>query len=123
ASARIEIPIIFITGHGDIPMTVRAMKAGAIEFLTKPFRDQDLLDAVQVALERDKARHTTEDAAAALRAKFATLTPREQEVMACVTGGLLNKQVAAAVRITGNTRKVPRGSVRPKMGGKAVVRL
>src|SRR5215831_9902544 len=94
ASANIDIPIIFITGHGDIPMTVRAMKAGAIEFLTKPFRDQDLLDAVQAALDRDRMRHRDDDRIAALRAKFATLTPREQEVMACVAGGLMNKQVA-----------------------------
>ena len=123
ASARIEIPIIFITGHGDIPMTVRAMKAGAVEFLTKPFRDQDLLDAVQVALERDKVRHRSEDAITALREKFATLTPREQEVMACVTGGLLNKQVAAAIGITENTVKVHRGNVTRKMGAKSFAEL
>jgi FixJ family two-component response regulator len=123
ASAKIEVPIIFITGHGDIPMTVRAMKAGAIEFLTKPFRDQDLLDAVQVALERDKARHMNEDAATALRDKFATLTPREQQVMACVTGGLLNKQVAAAIGITENTVKVHRGNVTRKMGAKSFAEL
>jgi FixJ family two-component response regulator len=123
ANARIEIPIIFITGYGDIPMTVRAMKAGAVEFLTKPFRDQDLLDAVQVALERDKARHRSEDAIIALRDKFATLTPREQEVMACVTGGLLNKQVAAAIGITENTVKVHRGNVTRKMGAKSFAEL
>ena len=123
ASAKIEIPIIFITGHGDIPMTVRAMKAGALEFLTKPFRDQDLLDAVQVALERDKARHRSDDLIAALRAKFATLTPREQEVMACVTGGLMNKQVAAAIGITENTVKVHRGNVTRKMGAKSFAEL
>jgi FixJ family two-component response regulator len=123
ASARIEIPIVFITGHGDIPMTVRAMKAGAIEFLTKPFRDQDLLDAVQLALERDKARHRSADAIAALREKFATLTPREQEVMACVTGGLLNKQVAAEIGITENTVKVHRGNVMRKIGAKSVAEL
>ena len=123
ASASIEIPIIFITGHGDIPMTVRAMKAGAVEFLTKPFRDQDLLDAVQVALERDRARHRDEDAITALREKFATLTPREQEVMACVTGGLLNKQVAAAIGITENTVKVHRGNVTRKMGAKSFAEL
>jgi FixJ family two-component response regulator len=123
ASARIDIPIIFITGHGDIPMTVRAMKAGAVEFLTKPFRDQDLLDAVQLALERDTARHRNEDAIAGLREKFATLTPREQEVMACVTGGLLNKQVAAAIGITENTVKVHRGNVTRKMGAKSLAEL
>jgi FixJ family two-component response regulator len=104
-------------------MTVRAMKAGAVEFLTKPFRDQDLLDAVQVALERDKTRHRTEDAVAPLREKFATLTPREQEVMACVTGGLLNKQVAAAIGIAENTVKVHRGNVMRKMGAKSFAEL
>ena len=123
AADRTDMPIIFITGHGDIPMTVRAMKAGAVEFLTKPFRDQDLLDAVQLALERDKARHRSEDAAAALRARFSTLTPREQEVMACVTGGLLNKQVAAAIGITENTVKVHRGNVTRKMGAKSFAEL
>ena len=123
ASAKIEIPVIFITGHGDIPMTVRAMKAGAIEFLTKPFRDQDLLDAVQVALERDKARHRNADAIAALRAKFSTLTPREQEVMACVTGGLMNKQVAATIGITENTVKVHRGNLTRKMGARSLAEL
>jgi FixJ family two-component response regulator len=123
ASAKIEIPIIFITGHGDIPMTVRAMKAGAVEFLTKPFRDQDLLDAVQVALERDKARHRNQDLIAGLRAKYETLTPREQEVMACVTGGLMNKQVAAEIGITENTVKVHRGNVTRKMGAKSLAEL
>ena len=121
--ADIRIPIVFMTGHGDIPMTVRAMKAGALEFLTKPFRDQDLLDAVQVALERDKIRHRDDDKAAALRAKFATLTPREQEVMACVTGGLMNKQVAAEIGITENTVKVHRGNVTRKMGAKSLAEL
>ena len=95
--AKIKIPIIFITGHGDIPMSVKAMKAGAVEFLTKPFRDQDLLDAVQVALERARAAHANEKAVSGLRTKFETLTPREKEVMAWVTGGLLNKQVAAEI--------------------------
>src|SRR5215471_7507761 len=93
AKVGIHIPIIFITGHGDIPMSVRAMKAGAVEFLTKPFREQDMLDAIQVALEKDKARHEGEKVLSTLRLKFETLTPREQEVMAYVTGGLLNKQV------------------------------
>ena len=123
ASAKIEIPIVFITGHGDIPMTVRAMKAGAVEFLTKPFRDQDLLDAVQLALERDKARHRSQDLLAGLRAKYDTLTPREQEVMACVTGGLMNKQVAAEIGITENTVKVHRGNVTRKMGAKSLADL
>jgi len=119
----IQIPIIFMTGHGDIPMTVRAMKAGAVEFLTKPFRDQDLLDAIAVALERDKARHAGEKVLSALRTKFETLTPREQEVMACVTGGLLNKQVAAEIGITENTVKVHRGNLTRKMGAKSLAEL
>ena len=123
AKANIHIPIIFITGHGDIPMTVKAMKAGAVEFLTKPFRDQDLLDAIAVALERDKARHAGEKVLSALRTKFETLTPREQEVMACVTGGLLNKQVAAEIGITENTVKVHRGNLTRKMGAKSLAEL
>jgi FixJ family two-component response regulator len=123
ASANIEIPIIFVTGHGDIPMTVRAMKAGAVEFLTKPFRDQDLLDAIQLALDRDKSRHESRDIVTTLRTKFHTLTPREQEVMACVTGGLLNKQAAAEIGITENTVKVHRGNVTKKMGAKSLAEL
>jgi FixJ family two-component response regulator len=123
AKAKIEIPIIFITGHGDIPMSVKAMKAGAVEFLTKPFRDQDLLDAVQVALERAKASRASEKAISELRARFATLTPREQEVMAWVTGGLLNKQVAAEIGVTEITVKVHRGKVTRKMGAKSLADL
>jgi len=121
--AKIQIPIIFITGHGDIPMSVKAMKAGAIEFLTKPFRDQDLLDAIQVALDRARASHANEKAISELRAKFATLTPREQEVMAWVTGGLLNKQVAAEIGVTEITVKVHRGKVTRKMGAKSLADL
>ena len=121
--AKIQIPIIFITGHGDIPMSVKAMKAGAIEFLTKPFRDQDLLDAIQVALDRAQASHANEKALSELRAKFATLTPREQEVMAWVTGGLLNKQVAAEIGVTEITVKVHRGKVTRKMGAKSLADL
>jgi FixJ family two-component response regulator len=123
ARTRINIPIIFITGHGDIPMTVKAMKAGAVEFLTKPFRDQELLDAIQVALDRDRTRHRDEKAAAALRAKYEALTPREQEVMALVTGGLLNKQVAGEIGITENTVKVHRGNVTRKMAAKSLADL
>lgn len=123
ASAKIEVPIIFVTGHGDIPMTVRAMKAGAVEFLTKPFRDQEMLDAIQVALERDKARHEKEDVVATLRTKFDRLTPREQEVMTCVTAGLMNKQVAAKIGIAENTVKVHRSNVTKKMGAKSLAEL
>jgi FixJ family two-component response regulator len=123
ASANNVIPIIFITGHGDIPMSVKAMKAGAVEFLTKPFRDQDLLDAIQVALERARSRHESEQAVSELRAKFESLTPREKEVMAWVTSGLLNKQVAAEIGVTEITVKVHRGNVTRKMGAKSLADL
>jgi FixJ family two-component response regulator len=123
AAANIQIPIVFMTGHGDIPMSVRAMKAGAIEFLTKPVRDHDLLDAIRVGLERDRKRHEGEKSVSALRAKFDTLTPREQEVMACVTAGLLNKQVAARLGIAEHTVKIHRGNVTRKMGVRSVADL
>ena len=123
ASARIEVPIIFITAHGDIPMSVRAMKAGAIEFLIKPFRDQDLLDAIQVALDRDRARHESENMVSELRTKFETLTPREQEIMDCVARGLMNKEIAAQVGIAENTVKVHRGNVTRKMGARSLADL
>ena len=119
----IHIPIVFMTGHGDIPMTVRAMKAGAVEFLTKPFRDQDLLDAVQLALERDLSRIESEKAASGLKSKFETLTPREREIMALVASGLMNKQVAGKVGLSEVTVKVHRGRVMQKMGAKTLADL
>ena len=121
AKANIHIPIIFITGHGDIPMTVRAMKAGAVEFLTKPFRDQDMLDAVQLGLERDRARRESEKPRfAASGRSFDSLTPREQEVMAFVTAGLMNKQIAAEIGVSEITVKVHRGNVMRKMGARSL---
>jgi len=110
-----RIPIIFVTAHGDIQMTVRAMKAGAIEFLTKPFRDQDLLDAVQVALERDRARRQKEAGIAALRDRYESLSSREREVVAMVVSGFLNKQIAAEIGATENTVKAHRSRAMEKM--------
>jgi FixJ family two-component response regulator len=121
--ADIRIPIIFITGHGDIPMTVRAMKAGAVEFLTKPFRDQDLLDAVQIALERDRARRAENQALLEVRAHFESLTPREQQVIGFVTAGLMNKQIAAELGVSEITVKVHRGSVMKKMQARSLADL
>lgn len=115
AAANTQLPIIFITGHGDIPMSVQAMKAGAIEFLTKPFRDQDLLDAIQLGLARDRAWRESEQAIAELRGRYATLTPREREVMALVVKGRLNKQIAGEIGISEITVKVHRGQVMRKM--------
>jgi FixJ family two-component response regulator len=123
AKTKKQIPIIFLTGYGDIPMSVKAMKAGAVEFLTKPFRDQDLLDAVQTALERARGLHKDEQARSGLQARYDTLTPREQEVMAWVTGGLLNKQVAAEIGVSEVTVKVHRGKVTQKMGAKSLAEL
>jgi FixJ family two-component response regulator len=123
AKAGIHIPIIFITGHGDIPMTVRAMKAGAVEFLAKPFRDQDLLDAVQVALERDRSRRAEDKAVHDLRTRFESLTPREQEVIGLVTAGLMNKQIAAELEVSEITVKVHRGNVMKKMGARSLADL
>jgi len=121
--AEIHIPIIFVTGHGDVPMSVKAMKAGAVEFLTKPFRDQDLLDAVKVALERSRVSRTNEKVISELKTKFQTLTPREQQVMAWVTGGYLNKQIAAEIGVTEITVKVHRGNVMRKFGTKSLAEL
>jgi len=123
AEANSVIPIIFITGHGDIAMSVKAMKAGAVEFLTKPFRDRDLLDAIQVALERARSRNESENAVSELRAKFESLSSREQEVMAGVTSGLLNKQVAVELGVSEVTVKVHRGNVMQKMGAKSLADL
>jgi FixJ family two-component response regulator len=123
AKAKNEIPAIFITAHGDIPMTVRAMKAGAVEFLTKPFRDQDLLDAIQVALERDRTRRQREAEVAILRERLESLTPREREVLPQVVSGLLNKQVAAELGTTEATIKVHRSQLMRKMGADSLPEL
>ena len=114
-SSNIHIPIIFITGHGDIPMAVRAMKAGAVEFLTKPFRDQDLLDAIQVALDRDRARRSREHHMTALRSRLKLLTARERELLSWVVSGRPNKEIAAELGMSEITVKVHRGNVMRKM--------
>lgn len=121
--AGINIPIVFMTGHGDIPMTVKAMKAGAVEFLTKPFRDQDLLDAVQAAIERSLEQRAKSKSLIKLRTSFQSLTPREQEVIALVTAGLMNKQVAAELNLSEITVKVHRGNVMRKMGARSFAEL
>ncbi len=123
AKANVHIPIIFITGHGDIPMTVRAMKAGAVEFLTKPFRDQELLDSVGIALERDRARREQDSTVHDVKIHFESLTPREQEVMGFVTAGLMNKQIAAKLGVSEITVKVHRGNVMRKMGARSLADL
>jgi FixJ family two-component response regulator len=123
ARANINIPIIFMTGHGDIPMSVRAMKGGAVDFLTKPFRDQDMLDAVTVAIERDRKRRETDRIAAHLQVLLDSLTPREREVLALVSSGLMNKQVAAELGLAEITVKLHRGHIMRKMGAKSLADL
>jgi FixJ family two-component response regulator len=123
AKARILVPIIFITGHGDIPMSVKAMKAGAVEFLTKPFRDQELLDAIGIALNLDRTRRENAKAVSNLRALFESLTPREREVMALVTAGLMNKQIAAQLNVSEVTVKVHRGNAMGKMRARSLAEL
>ena len=123
ARADTHLPIIFITGYGDIPMTVRAMKAGAVEFLIKPFREQDLLDAVQLALQRDRDRRIRESAVFETRARFEALTHREQEVFGLVTTGLMNKQIAGELGVSEITAKVHRGNVKRKMGARSLADL
>jgi FixJ family two-component response regulator len=120
AAANIKLPIVFITGHGDIPMSVRAMKAGAVEFLTKPFRDQDLLDAIAVGIARDRAWLESDRILGELRARFETLSKREREVMQGVVAGRLNKQIAAELGISEITVKVHRAQVMRKMSAESV---
>jgi FixJ family two-component response regulator len=123
AEADIRIPIIFMTGHGDIPMSVKAMKAGAIDFLTKPFRDQDILDAVTKAIERDQERRVSEKGVTELRSRFDSLTSREREVMRLVAAGLMNKQIAGEFGITEITVKVHRGHMMRKMKARSLIEL
>lgn len=123
AKANIQTPIIFITGHGDIPMTVRAMKSGAIDFLTKPVRDQDILDAVQAAIERDRKRRDLNKTLSNVKSRFESLTSRERNVLSLVTSGLMNKQVAAQLGLAEITVKIYRGQIMRKMGAKSLADL
>ncbi|WP_442579644.1 response regulator transcription factor [Mesorhizobium sp. ASY16-5R] len=119
----IHLPIVFMTGHGDIPMSVRAMKAGAVDFLAKPFRDQDMLDAVAIAIDRDRERRAIRQTAGALRGRYDALTPREAEVMKHVTKGLLNKQIAGEMDLAEITVKIHRGNMMRKMGATSLADL
>src|SRR6202007_928532 len=123
AAANRKLPIIFITGHGDIPMSVQAMKGGALEFLTKPFRDQELLDAIQLGLSRDRSRRENEMALTALRERFASLSPREREIMIQVAQGRLNKQIAGEIGIAEGTVKVHRSPLMQKMNARSLAEL
>lgn len=123
AKADVHTPIIFMTGHGDIPMTVRAMKGGAVDFLTKPFRDQDMLDAVMKVIEQDRNRREVEKVVAKLNALFETLTSREREILAFVTSGLMNKQIAAELGLAEITIKIHRGHIMKKMGARSLADL
>lgn len=119
----VGLPVVFMTGHGDIPMSVRGMKAGAIDFLPKPFREQDMLDAVAVAIARDRDRRAADGGRRALESKFATLSPRERQVMALVTAGKLNKQVAGDLELSEITVKIHRGAAMRKMGARSLADL
>jgi FixJ family two-component response regulator len=121
--ANVRMPIIFMTGHGDIPMTVKAMKSGAVDFLTKPFRDQDMLDAVVTAVERDRQRRESDRVLANLQALLETLTSRERQILALVSSGLMNKQIAAELGLAEITVKIHRGHIMKKMGAKTLVDL
>jgi len=123
AARNCRVPIVFITGHGDIPMTVRAMKAGAVEFLTKPFRDQDLLDAIRIALEKDRSRREQEKEVTGLTKRFNSLTAREQEVISMVVSGMLNKQIADQLGTAENTIKVHRSRAMEKMHAQSLAEL
>jgi FixJ family two-component response regulator len=123
AKANIHIPIIFMTGHGDIPMTVRAMKGGAVDFLAKPFRDQDMLDAVVMAIERDRKRREADKIVVSLQSLLDTLTPREREILALVSSGLLNKQIAAELGLAEITVKIHRGHIMKKMAARSLADL